>query len=258
MNDSTARPSTGWRRSPTSNTRPDQGINPGARPVGRKEAIRVVSADIQVDVVAAVSRNPGRSRIDIVRPPSLDPWVKRTPSERAGQRPLDVTCSCTTCWSESGISMQSSSFQSGRSPGTGVPLSPRSSTSTLHVLAACKSWVQRVRDGRGAPCDQRALGFRGDEPRGRGRQLPGWLHTWVEARRPGKIVPIHARDREEEEGHNKERGRGTLRHMVEEELQHRGELNALLWQDDIEPPVTDWFEWKKESGKRRTGREDAG
>ena len=36
-----------------------------------------------------------------------------------------------------------------------------------------------------------------------------------------------------------------LWHMIEEELQHRGELNALLWQDDIEPPVTSWFEWRK-------------
>jgi len=36
-----------------------------------------------------------------------------------------------------------------------------------------------------------------------------------------------------------------LWHLVEEELQHRGELNALLWQDDIEPPVTGWFAWKK-------------
>lgn len=38
------------------------------------------------------------------------------------------------------------------------------------------------------------------------------------------------------------RGRITLRvlllHMAEEELQHRGEMNALLWQMDIDPPVT--------------------
>jgi uncharacterized damage-inducible protein DinB len=31
-------------------------------------------------------------------------------------------------------------------------------------------------------------------------------------------------------------------HMVEEELQHRGELNALLWQLDIDPPVVGWDE----------------
>ncbi len=30
--------------------------------------------------------------------------------------------------------------------------------------------------------------------------------------------------------------RGILLHMIEDELQHRGELNALLWQMDIRPP----------------------
>ena len=42
-----------------------------------------------------------------------------------------------------------------------------------------------------------------------------------------------------------------LWHLVEEELQHRGEMNALLWQDDINPPITGWFRWKREKGKRR-------
>jgi uncharacterized damage-inducible protein DinB len=32
--------------------------------------------------------------------------------------------------------------------------------------------------------------------------------------------------------------REMLLHMVEEELQHRGEMNALLWQIDVDPPVT--------------------
>ena len=31
--------------------------------------------------------------------------------------------------------------------------------------------------------------------------------------------------------------RYILLHMVEEELQHRGEMNALFWQMDIDPPV---------------------
>jgi len=42
-----------------------------------------------------------------------------------------------------------------------------------------------------------------------------------------------------------------LWHLVEEELQHRGELNALLWQDDISPPVTGWGRWKNETSKAR-------
>jgi uncharacterized damage-inducible protein DinB len=38
--------------------------------------------------------------------------------------------------------------------------------------------------------------------------------------------------------------RDTLKHMLEEEIQHRGELNALLWQLDVDPPVLDWIDWK--------------
>jgi uncharacterized damage-inducible protein DinB len=43
--------------------------------------------------------------------------------------------------------------------------------------------------------------------------------------------------------------RQMLWHLVEEELQHRGELNALLWQIDIDPPITDWLDWKIELGE---------
>jgi uncharacterized damage-inducible protein DinB len=42
-----------------------------------------------------------------------------------------------------------------------------------------------------------------------------------------------------------------LWHMVEEELQHRGELNALLWQMNIDPPITDWLDWKTEIGEAK-------
>jgi uncharacterized damage-inducible protein DinB len=40
--------------------------------------------------------------------------------------------------------------------------------------------------------------------------------------------------------------RDMLWHLVEEELQHRGELNALLWQLDIDPPITGWNPWDEE------------
>ncbi len=35
-----------------------------------------------------------------------------------------------------------------------------------------------------------------------------------------------------------------LWHEVEEELQHRGELNALLWQIDVHPPIATVEDWK--------------
>ncbi len=42
--------------------------------------------------------------------------------------------------------------------------------------------------------------------------------------------------------------RGTLLHIVEHELQHRGELNALLWQIDVDPPILDWDDFEKIEG----------
>jgi len=38
--------------------------------------------------------------------------------------------------------------------------------------------------------------------------------------------------------------RDMLWQLVGEELQHRGELNALLWQIDVDPPITEWVDWR--------------
>jgi len=43
--------------------------------------------------------------------------------------------------------------------------------------------------------------------------------------------------------------REVLWHLVEEELQHRGEINALLWQIDVEAPVFDWIDWGHSVGR---------
>jgi uncharacterized damage-inducible protein DinB len=46
--------------------------------------------------------------------------------------------------------------------------------------------------------------------------------------------------------------RETLYHLVEHELQHRGELNALLWQIDVEPPILDWL-FESRSARSESG-----
>lgn len=43
----------------------------------------------------------------------------------------------------------------------------------------------------------------------------------------------------------------ALWHMVEEELQHRGEMIALLWAEDIEPPWTSYMRWRFVSAARK-------
>lgn len=48
--------------------------------------------------------------------------------------------------------------------------------------------------------------------------------------------------------------RSTLLHVIEHELQHRGELNALLWQIDVEPPILDWDEFVKRHAEAARSR----
>jgi uncharacterized damage-inducible protein DinB len=64
---------------------------------------------------------------------------------------------------------------------------------------------------------------------------PEDLLRWIESKRAdGEIFRFSVRN--------------MLWHLVEEELQHRGEINALLWQMDIDPPITGWGTWKRETG----------
>jgi uncharacterized damage-inducible protein DinB len=37
-----------------------------------------------------------------------------------------------------------------------------------------------------------------------------------------------------------------LMHMIEEELQHRGEINCMLWQQDVDPPILEYGQWVRE------------
>jgi uncharacterized damage-inducible protein DinB len=43
--------------------------------------------------------------------------------------------------------------------------------------------------------------------------------------------------------------REALWHLVEEEPQHRGELNALLWKIDIDAPIVRWIKWDHAVGR---------
>jgi hypothetical protein len=40
-------------------------------------------------------------------------------------------------------------------------------------------------------------------------------------------------------------------HLAEEALQHRGELNALLWQIEADVPVHSWTRWAHDVGRTK-------
>ncbi len=65
---------------------------------------------------------------------------------------------------------------------------------------------------------------------------PQDLGRWIERPREGQAFTFNVKN--------------MLWHLIEEELQHRGELNALLWQMDIDPPITGWGTWKRETGSK--------
>lgn len=65
---------------------------------------------------------------------------------------------------------------------------------------------------------------------------PEDLERWIERSRDGEPITFNVKN--------------MLWHLIEEELQHRGELNALLWQMNIDPPITGWGTWKRETGSK--------
>ena len=116
----------------------------------------------------------------------------------------------------------------------------------VHVLDGLRFWFEYVPEDRVARSERlpaRSLG-------------PSDLRRWTERadRTVSKFLdPLGPGDLAREiVGHFPADGKEVeerfptgdiLWHMVEEELQHRGELNALFWQMDIDPPVPNVDVW---------------
>jgi uncharacterized damage-inducible protein DinB len=108
----------------------------------------------------------------------------------------------------------------------------------MHVIDAYRLWFDEVY-ARGPTPDWYPLGRRYSlaEARREMRAVDRRVLGVLASLRPGDLdrrfaVPKrwHTRQRIEL--------RVLLVHMIEEELQHRGEMNALLWQSGRNPPVT--------------------
>ena len=121
-----------------------------------------------------------------------------------------------------------------------------------HILDVCKSWLHVYEEGEDLP-----------ELKGLSVSEVSALEAEVDDYMDDFMQRLSAEDLKKSFQYTVGKGKSKkvrtrilgdmLWHMIEEELQHRGELNALLWQDDIEPPVTSWFEWK-ESERRKAAR----
>ena len=108
----------------------------------------------------------------------------------------------------------------------------------MHVLDAYRLWFDEVY-ARGTTPDWYPLGVRYTlaEARGELRAIDGRVLRIVGSLRPrdlGRRIPLPKAWRPRKYTQL----RVLLVHMIEEELQHRGEMNALLWQAGRNPPVT--------------------
>lgn len=80
----------------------------------------------------------------------------------------------------------------------------------------------------------------------------GYLKGLTEADLGKWIIATYMEDGKK--GRIRIRVRDMLWHMVEEELQHRGELNALLWQLEVDPPIQGWGDPPIRKRRPRKGR----
>ena len=108
----------------------------------------------------------------------------------------------------------------------------------LHVLDAYRLWFDEVYAHGAAPAwyplGQR---FTLAEARREMRAIDLRVLDVLDSLRPGDLNRRYALPKR----WHARKGivlRELLVHMIEEELQHRGEMNALLWQAGREPPVT--------------------
>ncbi len=106
----------------------------------------------------------------------------------------------------------------------------------MHVLDAYRQWFLMVYAGEGEP-EWYPLGKRYTraEASREMRSVDRYVDRVIQNLKPGDLdrslrIPGHPRLKIEL--------RVLLVHMIEEELQHRGEMNALLWQAGRDPPVT--------------------
>ncbi|MCI4343113.1 MAG: DinB family protein [Thermoplasmata archaeon] len=105
----------------------------------------------------------------------------------------------------------------------------------MHVLDAYRFWFILVY-ARGPPFEEYPLGkkYGQAEATREMRSVDRYIRRVLRDLKPrdlSRILPIPGRPRDKIEL------RVLLVHMIEEELQHRGEMNALLWQAGREPPV---------------------
>ena len=120
-----------------------------------------------------------------------------------------------------------------------------------HVLGAYAHWLMHIYPGhRTKEFEQFTDGQTLEDARQDEKLVDTYVMNFVEGLDQEKLDSTFVVNKAE--GKWRISLRQLLWHLVEEELQHRGELNALFWQLDIDPPVTGWLDWKFATGEIKT------
>jgi uncharacterized damage-inducible protein DinB len=106
----------------------------------------------------------------------------------------------------------------------------------MHILDAYRFWFLRVYAGE--PFEEYPLGARYTRAQAlrETAKVDRLVQGVLKSLRPKDL----ARKLPIPESKDRVPLRTMLLHMIEEELQHKGELNALLWQLDVEAPVLEF------------------
>ena len=123
-----------------------------------------------------------------------------------------------------------------------------------HVLDAYRWWFLYVyTDKVHERKVLRGTGLKLDELKEEERKIDSFVKTFLQKlsmKDLAKAVVWHEVDPKGKRWTIRITMRDMLWQLMGEELQHRGELNALLWQIKIDPPITEWVDfWAFEKEK---------
>jgi uncharacterized damage-inducible protein DinB len=118
----------------------------------------------------------------------------------------------------------------------------------LHVLEAYRYWFECVVKGETVK-EYDPECFRGvDDMRRFEQDVDSMVMRLVESLQEDDLTRVYSiccTDSDDEQT-SQVSMEAILMHMIEEELQHRGEINCMLRQQDIDPPIAEYHRWSQE------------
>ncbi len=116
----------------------------------------------------------------------------------------------------------------------------------VHIIDAYRIWFIYAYDDKFSEYQRlRGKNYSKAEAEDEERKIDSFVHNFLNELSEDDLARSFVFKWDEDE-FQRTKIRDMLWHLVEEELQHRGELNALLWQLDIDPPITGWNPWEEE------------